>query len=156
MTGVQTCALPIYAFVLFVLLESLALAMVFNYSSFQKAKYLNSANRISGNVYGVFHSVTGYFGLKKDNIELAEENSRLRMLLEHERNLNSLNDSSEITVNTEDHAIRYTTAQVINNSVNRSFNYITLNKGRIHGIKPDQGIISAKGIVGVVGQVSDS
>src|SRR5690606_4320174 len=55
-----------------------------------------------------------------------------------------------------DSTFRITTARVINNSVNGAFNYITLDRGRRHGIKPDQGIISSSGIVGVVGEVSDS
>lgn len=145
-----------HAFVLFILLETLALAMVFNYNSFQRAKYLNSANRISGNVYEMFHSVTGYFGLIKDNKELADENARLRMLLENQRPLVAGTDSLARGFLPEDSVIRLITARVISNSVNQSFNYITLNKGTEQGIKPDMGIISAKGIVGVVGQVSES
>ncbi len=145
-----------HAFVLFILLEALALAMVFNYNSFQRAKYLNSANRISGSVYEMFNAVTGYFGLIKDNKELADENARLRMLLENQMPLVSDTDSLMEHYLPEDSTIRLITARVINNSVSSSFNYITLNKGSKFGIEPDMGIISAKGIVGVVGQVSES
>ena len=144
-----------YAFVLFILLETLALTMVFNYNSFQKAKYLNSANQITGFVYSMYNSISGYFGLVRDNRELAEENSRLRMLLEN----SPMIVDADALLNKEllpDTTIRYTVAKVINNSVSRSFNYITLDKGSKDGIKPDQGIISARGIVGVVGQVSES
>lgn len=145
-----------YAVVLFILLETLALAMVFNYNSFQKARYLNSANQISGTVYSLFNSVSGYFGLMRDNQELADENARLRMQLE---NIKLQTTDGDSLINLEfpvDSTLRFTTARVINNSVNSAFNYITLNKGSNHGIKPDQGIISAGGVVGVVGQVSDS
>ncbi len=141
---------------LFILLETLALAMVFNYNSFQRAKYLNSANRISGNVYEMFNAVTGYFGLLKDNKELADENARLRMLFENHRPLVAGTDSVNEDFLPEDSVIRLITARVISNSVNQSFNYITMNKGKKQGIKPDMGIISANGIVGVVGQVSES
>ncbi len=145
-----------YAFVLFILLETLALAMVFNYNSFQRAKYLNSANFISGNIYSMYNSVAGYFGLLKDNKELALENARLRMLLENQGYEVPAVDSLAMAVRQSDSLYRFTTAQVINNSVNSAYNYITLNKGRRHGLRPDQGIISSNGIVGVVGQVSDS
>ena len=145
-----------YAFVLFVLLETIALAMVFNYNSFQKAKYLNSANQVSGTIYYMFNAVTSYFRLASDNRELAEENARLRTLLGYYQNQPpdslSLNEPGVQT----DSTFRITTARVINNSVNRAFNYITLDRGKLHGIKPDQGIISSSGIVGVVGEVSDS
>jgi rod shape-determining protein MreC len=142
-----------HAFVLFILLETLALVMVFNYNSFQKARYLNSANRLSGNIYHSFQSVVGYFGLTRANRELAEENSRLRMLLENQP---VQPDSLRFLTSASDTIIRYIPAKVINNSINRPFNYITLDRGSRHGIKRDQGIISAGGIVGIVSQVSDS
>jgi rod shape-determining protein MreC len=142
-----------HAFVLFILLETLALVMVFNYNSFQKASYLNSASRLSGNVYYSFNSVVGYFGLTRANRELAEENARLRMLLENQP---VRPDSLRYLSSGSDTIIRYYPAKIINNSVSRPFNYITLDRGSKHGIKPDQGIISAGGIVGIVAQVSDS
>lgn len=142
-----------HAFVLFILLETLSLVMVFNYNSFQKARYLNSASRISGNIYASFNSVVGYFGLTRANRELAEENARLRMLLSNQA---ESADSLSYFVEGSDTLIRYVPAKVINNSVNRLFNYITIDKGSKDGVMPDQGIISSGGIVGIVAQVSDS
>jgi rod shape-determining protein MreC len=51
-------------------------------------------------------------------------------------------------------AYYFTSAKVISNSVNKQFNYITLNKGSRHGIKPDMGIINDQGVVGVITHVS--
>ncbi|RIH66279.1 rod shape-determining protein MreC [Mariniphaga sediminis] len=145
-----------HAFVLFVLLETLALVMVFNYNSFQKAKYLNSSSRLTGNVYNMFHSVTGYFGLAGVNEELAGENARLRTLLENHGGKIAGVDTMFVFAGETNTVFRFVPAMVISNSVNRPSNYITLNKGSKDGIKPDQGIISPKGIVGVVAQVSES
>ncbi|MEE4284554.1 MAG: rod shape-determining protein MreC [Mariniphaga sp.] len=145
-----------HAFVLFILLETLALAMVFNYNSFQKATYLNSANRVTGKVYAIYQSVTGYFGLTKINRELAQENARLRMFIENQPGFVAGTDTIYLNLPENDSVYRFIPAQIISNSVNRPFNYITLNKGSRHGIKPDMGIISSSGIVGVIGQVSAS
>lgn len=145
-----------HAFVLFLLLEIFALTMVVNFNSFQKATYLNSANRVTGKIYDTYQSVTGYFGLTKINAELAAENARLRSLLENRPGVSLFSDSLAVDQMRNDSVYRFIPAQIINNSVNRPFNYLTLNKGSRHGIKPDMGIISAKGIVGVVGQVSES
>jgi rod shape-determining protein MreC len=145
-----------HAFVLFILLEVLALVMVFSFNSFQKATYLNSANRLTGKIYDTYHSVTGYFGLTKINRELAQENARLRMYIENQPEFVANTDSIFLNFSEFDSVYRFIPAQIISNSVNRPFNYLTLNKGRKHGIKPDMGIISARGIVGVVGQVSES
>lgn len=145
-----------HAFVLFVLLEALALVMVFNYNSFQKAKYLNSSSRLTGNVYNMFHSVTGYFGLAGVNEELAGENARLRTLLENHGGKITGVDTMLVFAGDTNTVFRFIPAMVISNSVNRPSNYITLNKGSKDGVKPDQGIISPNGIVGVVAQVSES
>lgn len=145
-----------YSFVLFILLEFLALVMVFNYNSFQRATYLNSANRLTGSIYETFSSVKNYFALARINKEISEENAHLRSLIGHTTNGDLSADSISESFIPGDSTYQYTSARVINNSTNRPFNYITLNKGTKHGIQPDQGIISASGIVGVVTHVSDS
>lgn len=48
----------------------------------------------------------------------------------------------------------YIPAGVVNNSVTKRNNYITLNRGSNHGITPQMGVISESGIVGIVMSVS--
>lgn len=141
---------------LFLLLETFSLALVFNYNSFQKSQYLNSTNRVTGTVYNTYHQITRYFGLIKVNKELARENAQLHTLLQKYSNRLAKPDILKDTASGSDALIRFIPAEVINNSVNSPFNYITLNKGSNDGIKPDQGIISPLGVVGVVAQVSPS
>lgn len=145
-----------HALALFLLLEVFSLSMVFNYNSFQRSQYLNSANRVSGTVYNTYQQITRYFGLIKVNRELAEENARLHTLMQKYSDKLAKPDILTDTVIGPEALIRFIPATVINNSVNRPFNYITLNKGSNDGIQPDQGIISTQGIVGVVAQVSPS
>jgi rod shape-determining protein MreC len=66
-------------------------------------------------------------------------------------------DTAEIKkVNDTIHHQQYSfiTAKVINNSVNRRNNYLTLNAGSLQGIKPEMGVISSEGIVGIVKDTS--
>lgn len=44
-------------------------------------------------------------------------------------------------------------AHVINNSISRPFNYITVNKGSRDGIRPELGVIDRNGVVGIVSNV---
>jgi rod shape-determining protein MreC len=145
-----------YAFVLFLLLEGIALTLLFSYNSYQRSKYLNSSNRIAGNIYETYNSVVQYFHLTQINKNLAEENAELRLLLENQPDVVTTGDSLVVNHGAIDTLYQFIPARVINNSVNRPFNYFTLNKGRKDGIRPDQGVISAGGIVGVVTQVSES
>lgn len=144
-----------YAFLLFLLLEVLSLAFVFNFNQYHKVQYLNSSNRFVGNVYGSFQLIVQYFELATVNKELAEENALLKSELQLVHSVIEV-DSLNVSATLADSSFRYIPARVINNSVHRTQNYLTINKGRKHGIKPDQGIISPQGIVGVITGVSDN
>lgn len=144
-----------YAFLLFILLEVVSFVLIFNNNSFQRTKYLNSSNRITGVVYNSYNSVVDYFRLAHVNRELSEENAMLRSQLADIPFIK--NDSvAFIELPKNDSLFRFVSAKVINNSVNRQYNYITINKGRKDGVKPDQGIINADGVVGIVTNVSES
>ncbi len=145
-----------YAFLLFLLLEVLSFVLIFNYNTYQKSKFLNSSNRITASIYNSFNSVVSYFGLNEVNRKLSEENAMLRTLLSDIPNVNVSKDSILALVEIKDSVYQYFSARVINNSVNKQYNYITLNKGRKHGIKPDQGIVNSDGVVGVITSASES
>ena len=117
-----------YAFVLFISLEIIALMMIFNNNKYQRAKYLNSANRITGSVYNSFNSVVRYFELAEINEELSAENAMLKTLLFND-SIGSEGPDSIIAGNYNvDSSYLFISARVINNSVNNPHNYITLNK----------------------------
>ena len=143
------------AFVLFIGLEAISIALVFNYNAYHKAIYLNTANSVTGTIYESFVAVRNYFHLAKINKQLAKENTALRTLTGKKSESLNVNDIVE-TLDLQGWAYKYTSALVINNSVNKPFNYITINKGAKHGVRPDQGIITHNGIVGVTLKVSDS
>lgn len=146
-----------YAFLLFLFLEVVSLALVFNYNSFQKSIFLNSSNYVSASLYNSVNSVLQYFDLTRVNKQLAEENAWLRTQLEISNSLDETHsDNIHFGLIESDSTFRFRAAKVINNSVNKQQNYITINKGRKDGIKTDQGILSAQGIVGVITSVSES
>lgn len=143
-----------YGFLLFLLLEVVSFVLIINYNNYQKVKFLNSSNIIFGSVYDSYESVVGYFELSRINEELAEENARLKNLVEKNYASEMFSDSILKSIPDSGATFRYTTAKIIQNSVNKQLNYITLNKGAIDGVKSDQAIISSRGIVGVVTKVS--
>ena len=48
----------------------------------------------------------------------------------------------------------YIPSKIINASTNKQFNFLTLDKGRHHGIEPEMAVVSPRGVVGVVYSVS--
>lgn len=152
---------------LFLILEIFSLSLVVTYNNYQKAKFLTSSNGISGYFFENFAGIFQVFDLKKANTELAEENAQLRTALQHYQ-LRSSNNSVQsyqsernpLITMTRDSLNKivyfFTTARVINNSVNQRHNFLTLNKGRIQGVKPDMGVVSAGRVVGLVTNVGEN
>jgi len=100
--------------------------------------------------------VGNYFRLAAVNKKLARENAELKTLIAHLPYVRVTPFSVVTTAEFTDSLYKYKSARVINNSINKLFNYITLNKGRRHGVKPDMGIVCSEGIVGVITHVSES
>ena len=44
----------------------------------------------------------------------------------------------------------YVPSRIVHNSVYKQYNYITLDKGKKHGVFRDMGVISDQGLVGIV------
>jgi len=134
-------------FVLFLLLFSYALSLTIQSHEYHRSKFLNSSNQITGSVYGTFHSITQYFNLKQENRLLLEENNRLKTKV--------FNQKDSIPV---DSVLEYKydlfPSLVYKNSYALPNNYLTLNKGQNDSIKEDYGVITSKGIVGIIDATS--
>lgn len=137
----------------FIALEAYCFYLLVQNNKFQNASTLNAANAVVAKSMEGVNYIKEYIHLKDDNAALAEENSRLRNSLK-----NAMYETDTLKNLVSDSASHqqysYITAKVINNSVNRRNNYITLNKGSLQGIKPEMGVICSDGIVGIVKQVS--
>jgi rod shape-determining protein MreC len=140
---------------LFIILEIISFIFVFNFNNFQKSRFLNSSDYITGNIYSRYSRITDYFHLSVVNKRLAEENARLRKLAGIPKTVRFIPDSLYGYQNSEQ-LYSYISARIISNTVNKQQNYLTLDKGSKDGIKPDMGIICADGVVGVITNVTPS
>jgi rod shape-determining protein MreC len=142
------------AFFLFVIFEVSSLIIYINYNSFQKAAFINSANEVTGNFYSRVNEFYRYLSLKDVNDSLARENARLRSQLKSSFYIDTVSKHKVIdTIYKQQY--EYIVARVINNSVNRSNNYLTINRGSRQGIAKGMGVICNLGIIGKVVFVSD-
>ncbi|WP_456378154.1 rod shape-determining protein MreC [Lutibacter sp.] len=143
-------------FLLFLLLETLALIFTIQHHSYHTSKFVNSANAISGGLYNKINTINEFFHLKKENKVLIEENIRLKNLLEKKNiNLHSKNilviDSAQYFQKYE-----YSEAKIINNNYTKKNNTLTLDKGSKQGLTPDLGVINSTGIIGIIKNVSSN
>lgn len=143
------------AFFTFLALEFFAFWLIVQNNQYQSTKFFNTSNRLAANIVGTTQGIREYFSLRKINEELANENAQLRTQLE-QRNQSIPNlGLSEVLDSAIINRFDYVSAKVINNSVERFKNYITINKGGIDGIQAGMAVISASGAVGKVKSVSD-
>ncbi len=141
-------------FFVFLVLFLIAFAFTFNANSFQKSRYLHAANFVSGSLYGVTSSVSNYFNLNYQNNLLVDENKRLHQeLLDIQRlKLQKVDVNTEVSFSTNQYKVLR--GEIIKNSVNLSKNYLIINKGQKDSVYQDMGVISSKGIVGIVDKTS--
>ena len=129
---------------LFILLETLSLVLLFGFNDRQNEAFMASANTMSGTLLEWRTGVEQYFGLRKENAGLLEENARLRSMLYE------LTDSQYVETERALSSEGVAVARVIDNSVRKDDNYITIDKGRRDGIAPGMGVYSSDGVVGSV------
>ena len=143
--------------ILFTVYAVIGCILLFNSNPYQHSVYLTSANSISTGVYNAATGVTSYFNLRNINEDLQRRNSDLELeLLALKQQMLQFHDMEYAQTHHVDSALQrynFILAHVINNSVHRPHNYITIQKGALDGIKPDMGVVDQNGVVGKVNVV---
>lgn len=138
---------------LFIFFELISFYFVIKYNKKQKQSFFNSANVIYASIYSKYSNIIDYFNLSDINNKLSIQNAYLLNLAKqnYKKNFISLHE-----INDSLYKQQYVTiqAKVINNSVNKENNFLTLNKGINQGISPGDAVISPNGIVGIIKDVS--
>ena len=140
---------------LFLILQSFAIYLLIQNNNYQRAGFINSANKVSGNFLNAYSNITEYFSLKNANEILAAENAELK---KHHPNSYFKYDVQVFNINDTIYRQQYTyrAARVVNKSVNKRNNYLTLNRGSLHGVEQDMAVITPLGVVGIVKNVSEN
>ena len=142
-------------FLFFLLLEIIALALIFNNLDFHKSKFINSANSVTGGFYSQISGISDYFNLKSENKLLSEENTRLKNLLAKKQS-ETISENTDIVVldSTFSQKYSYTSAKIINNNYSNQFNFLTLDKGEKDNIQKEMAVFNSKGIIGITENTS--
>ncbi len=138
----------------FLLLEVMGLTLLFRHNSLQSAAFMSTANTVAAKVYEAESAVKHYFHLAHLNEELTMRNA----YLEHEvQTLSEKLDEQKgdstyraLSASSVLQGYRLTPAKVVQNSIHERDNYMTIDKGTADGVHPDMGVISGKGVVGIV------
>lgn len=153
----------IHVVLLFIIIEAIALNYYAHSSFYTQAKILSHANSVMGGLQRSVFSVKHYFTLRSENEMLAARVAELENNLAayREREANIATDTLSMaqmdsTIIEQMSQYTYMPARIIANTINRNRNFITLNRGRQHGITPDMAVITPDGsLVGYVVGYSD-
>jgi len=144
---------------LFLFLEVISFTMIVKNQGYQKSVFLSSSNSMVSGMYEWSNSVVEFFKLRAANDNLSEENTALKnQIIKLQNKLQTLTPEAKDSIHFRippEMEYEFIAAKVINSSTNKIQNYITLNKGTRDGIRPDMGVISDEGVVGIVKTVSD-
>jgi rod shape-determining protein MreC len=140
-------------FFVFLFLEFICGLILVKNNGFQGSSLLNSSNKISANIYEVEANAKEYLLLKDENERLAKMNSFLlnRIKLGYGAIPLKVYKKNDTLYRKE---YEFMNGKVINSSVNKRNNYLTLNIGSLQGIKKEMGVITSDGIIGVIKDVS--
>ena len=142
----------------FLLLEGICVFLLLGFNGYQQSVAFTSANEVAGRVLEIGGNVRSYFGLRETNEALMKRNTRLEQRVSFlERTMRQLlNDSTayESLNQMADSMFLEYPAMVIGNSLHLEDNYITLDQGSRAGIRPEMGVVGAKGVVGIVYKVT--
>jgi len=105
---------------------------------------------LTGNIFLLENNIGQYFDLKQQNDLLSEENKNLQeeLLRIKAQKLEELSQKSILLFSPNEYTVYR--AEVIKNSYHLSKNYLIIDKGIRDSIHEDMGVVSPRGIVGII------
>jgi len=145
------------SWLLFILFAAISCLLLFTTNPFQHHVYLTSAGRLTSAVYRAASNVTGYFALRDINEDLQHRNAQLELeilsLKGRLRDIDTRLYADTMRADTVLSRYSFIIGHVINNSVSRPNNYLTIERGAADGVRPEMGVVDQNGVVGIVNVV---
>ena len=150
-----------FVFLCFLVLQGIALWMLFKYNRYHRTVFLGVSNEITGSFNTQVDKVDDYFHLREENRRVHHMNDSLMNLLNSnylkvDTSARLVTDSVKINDSTKGvQRYLWREAKVVYNSVNFDQNYLQLNRGSNQGIRDNMAVLNSDGaIVGVIVNVS--
>ena len=137
----------------FIVLEIASLHLITHNAQLQRIWVARAGHAFMGGVWGSTQALRSYFSLSSANKDLARDNMVLMEELTQARE-----QLQRLRVDTlampQIAGFSFIPAEVVKISRNKQHNYIILNRGYEDGVQEKSGIITPKGVVGIVDAVS--
>jgi len=142
----------ISAITLFLVLAAFAIVLVAENGVVQRYRILGTARDMQAWLWTRSSNIGTFFNYRVENKRLAAENLALRQQLARYQAAGRALDSVAVRVEPD---FSYLSANTVKQTVNRQRNHLILDRGRKDGIEPGLGVVTARGVVGIVGAVGE-
>lgn len=143
--------------ILFVLLEVVAIILLYRGSNYHSSIILSSTNFITGKITETATVANSYLGLKEANITLMSRNAQLeREVLRLRSTIERLTIDSlsyrEVMKDSIDQPFpyEYRIAKVVGNITYGNSSYLTIDLGSKDGVYQDMAVLGVSGVVGII------
>lgn len=149
----------------FLLLQTLALVMLLGDGMYRRHLGWLMTSWVTGHANEAMTEAYSYLGLRERNELLLAENAQLRnSYIELERRVKDaiaeaklpevemLLDSTALASREQ----KFVTARIVNLSARAGETYYIINRGRLHGLRRDMPVMSDRGVLGAILDVSDN
>ena len=147
--------------IIFLVLQGLALSMLFSYNRFHQTTYGMFSNEVAGKLNKRVNKVESFFTLGEQNQALRKQNAALLSYLPSgsvSPDTSFLVVSDTVTVDSlkSYRQYQYFDAKIISNSVFLQQNYIVVHRGSVQGIVTNMAVVGTDGLIGTVISVSEN
>ncbi len=139
---------------IFIGLEIFSLFLIARNHSFHSSVFWNGTTQVTGRLYALADHWRTYFHLREHNELLVSDNAQLYNRLSNAKFDNRIERVLR-TDSLREQQYQFYGGKVVNATYNKRNNYITINRGTRHGVKPQMGVFDTKGVVGIVKNVSE-
>jgi len=135
--------------IIFLFLEGIAIYLLATGNNYHNTRVVNGIRGLTRGIDERINNTRNYLNLRQINESLAAENVALRNSIER---LVKEENSHFISVSDSIYGQQYlhTSAEIIDNSINRQKNFFTLNKGELQGVKVDMAVTAGNNVAGVI------
>jgi rod shape-determining protein MreC len=149
------------SFVVFVVLEAICFYLVVQFNERQSGVFSHTS-MVFNQVFAARRAKVDRYINAADSLQvLNDQIFRLQNELGNAKMIQVLSKDTFYLVNVDSikgkvsiPQFRYVAAEVINNSISSNSNWITINRGTNQGVRPNMGVVSRDGLVGIVRYVS--
>lgn len=146
-------------FIIFLVMQIVALTMLFTNNRFHNSVMGMLSNEVAGSINQRVDRVEEFLSLSESNKKLRDQNAKLLSLLPNGTLLPDsakelMTDTIRLDSIKQYRQYEYLSAKVISNSVFLQQNYIVLHRGSNQGVQPNMAVVGIDGVIGTVVHVS--